>query len=299
MTALRPPAVSARIGVTLLTADFAIRPDDLAREVEARGFESLWVPEHSNIPVSRESPWPGSLDGAPLPVEYSHLHDAFVALSMAAAVTQRLRLGTSVLLLGQRDALWTAKQIATLDHLSGGRLEVGVGIGWNREEMANHGFDFSSRWERTREVAAAMRRLWLDEVAAFEGRQVRVEPTWQWPKPAQPGGPALHIGGGVGPRLLGEVVAWADGWLPISARTSLASRLEALHRACELVGRDPLTVQVSVFGATTSADGLTTLFGEGITRAVLTLPSADRETVLPLLDEWANTREKVALRVGG
>ena len=299
MTTDRPPARTARIGITLMTADFAVRPDDLAREVEARGFESLWVPEHSNIPVSRDSPWPGSLDGAPLPVEYSHRHDAFVALSMAAAVTQHLRLGTSVLLLGQRDAIWTAKQIATLDPLSGGRLEVGVGIGWNREEMANHGFDFPGRWERTREVAAAMRTLWRDEVAAYEGRQVRVAPTWQWPKPAQPGGPAVHIGGGVGPRLLGEVATWGDGWMPISARSSLAGRLEALHRACELAERDPVTVQVSVFGATTSADGLTALFGEGITRAVLTLPSADRDTVLPLLDEWADTREKVALRVGG
>ncbi len=298
MTALRPPATSARIGITLMTADFAIRPDELAREVEARGFESLWVPEHSNIPISRDSPWPGSLDGAPLPTEYSHLHDAFVALSMAAAVTTRLRLGTSVLLLGQRDAIWTAKQIATLDHLSGGRMEVGVGIGWNREEMANHGFDFPSRWERTREVAEAMRTLWRDEVASYTGNQVTVAPTWQWPKPAQAKGPAIHIGGGVGPRLLGEVATWADGWMPISARTSLVNRLEKLHEACERVGRDPLDLQVSVFGATTDADGLTSLFGEGITRAVLTLPSADRDTVLPLLDQWANTREKVAARIG-
>lgn len=298
MTALRPPATSARIGITLMTADFAIRPDELAREVEARGFESLWVPEHSNIPISRDSPWPGSLDGAPLPTEYSHLHDAFVALSMAAAVTTRLRLGTSVLLLGQRDAIWSAKQIATLDHLSGGRMEVGVGIGWNREEMANHGFDFPSRWERTREVAEAMRTLWRDEVASYTGNQVTVAPTWQWPKPAQAKGPAIHIGGGVGPRLLGEVATWADGWMPISARTSLVNRLEKLHEACERVGRDPLDLQVSVFGATTDADGLTSLFGEGITRAVLTLPSADRDTVLPLLDQWANTREKVAARIG-
>lgn len=298
MTTLRPPATTARIGITLMTADFAIRPDDLAREVEARGFESLWVPEHSNIPVSRDSPWPGSLDGAPLPTEYSHLHDAFVALSMAAAVTTNLRLGTSVLLLGQRDAIWTAKQIATLDHLSGGRMEVGVGIGWNREEMANHGFEFPSRWERTREVAEAMRTLWRDDVAAYTGNQVTVAPTWQWPKPAQAGGPAIHIGGGVGPRLLGEVAAWADGWMPISARTSLTNRLEKLHEACDLAGRDPSTVQVSVFGATTDADGLTSLFTEGITRAVLTLPSADRDTVLPLLDEWANTREKVVARIG-
>jgi probable F420-dependent oxidoreductase len=299
MTTLRPGATTARIGITLLSADFAIRPDDLAREAEARGFESLWLPEHSNIPISRESPWPGSLDGAPLPPEYSHLHDALVALSMAAAVTTELRLGTSVLLLAQRDAVWTAKQLATLDYLSGGRVEVGVGVGWNREEMANHGCDFPSRWERTREVAEAMRRLWTDEVAAYQGNQVTVAPTWQWPKPSQPGGPAIHIGGGIGPRLMGEVATWGDGWLPISARTSLASRLQVLHEACERVERDPLSLHISVFGATTDADGLTNLFSEGITRAVLTLPSADREVVLPLLDQWANVREKVAARVGG
>jgi len=298
MNALRPPATSARIGITLMTADFAIRPDVLAREVEARGFESLWVPEHSNIPISRESPWPGSLDGAELPPEYSHLHDAFVALSMAAAVTTQLRLGTSVLLLGQRDAIWTAKQIASLDHLSGGRMEVGVGIGWNREEMASHGFDFPSRWERTREVAEAMRVLWRNEVASYQGNQVTVAPTWQWPKPAQPAGPRIHIGGGVGPRLLGEVATWADGWMPISARTSLANRLEKLNEACDRVGRDPNSVDVSVFGATTDVDGLTALFNEGITRAVLTVPPADTSTVLSLLDHWATVREQVVARIG-
>lgn len=296
MTSARRPASEVRIGITMMTADFAMRPDELAREVEARGFESLWVPEHSNIPVSRDSPWPGSLDGAPLPEEYSHLHDAFVALSMAAAVTTRLRLGTSVLLLGQRDAIWTAKQIASLDHLSGGRTEIGVGIGWNREEMASHGFDFPGRWERTREVAAAMRALWREEVASYEGRQVQVAPTWQWPKPAQTGGPRLHIGGGIGPRLLGEVATWADGWLPISARTSLANRLEKLTEACERVGRDPGEVEVSVFGATTDPDGLCALFGEGVDRTVLTLPSASRDAILPLLDEWATVADAVRSR---
>lgn len=298
MNALRPPATSARFGITLMTADFAIRPDVLAREIEARGFESLWVPEHSNIPISRESPWPGSLDGAELPTEYSHLHDAFVALSMAAAVTNQLRLGTSVLLLGQRDAIWTAKQIASLDHLSGGRMEVGVGIGWNREEMANHGFDFPGRWERTREVAQAMRELWRSEVASFQGNQVRVAPAWQWPKPAQSAGPNIHIGGGIGPRLLGEVATWADGWMPISARTSLANRLAKLNEACERVGRDPNSIAVSVFGATTDVDGLTALFNEGITRAVLTIPPADTSTVLSLLDQWTTVREQVAARIG-
>lgn len=296
MTEARRRADQVRIGITLMSADTAIRPDELAREAEARGFESLWVPEHSNIPTSRESPWPGSLDGAPLPTEYSHLHDAFVALSMAAAVTTTLRLGTSVLLLGQRDAIWTAKQIATLDHLSAGRCEIGVGIGWNREEMSSHGYDFSTRWDRTREVVEAMRALWANDEASYSGTYVQVPPTWQWPKPAQTGGPRIHLGGGVGPRLLGNVARWADGWLPISARTSLADRLQRLGNACEAEGRDPNEVEVSVFGATTDADGLSALFEDGVNRAVLTLPTAGRDTVLPLLDTWAATRDIVVAR---
>lgn len=277
-----------RIGITLMSAHTAIRPDVLAREAEARGFESLWLPEHSHIPTSRTSPWPGSPDGtAPLPEEYRRLHDVFVALSMAAAVTERIRLGTSVLLMAQRDAIWTAKQIATLDHLSGGRTEIGVGIGWNAEEMANHGASFAQRWVRTRESVAAMRELWQHDESSFDGELVHVEPSWQWPKPSQPYGPPVHLGGGAGPRLLGEVASWADGWLPISARPSLASRLALLRAACERVGRDPSEVKVSVLGATTEPAGLANLFAEGVHRAVLTLPHTTPDDALRLLDEWA------------
>ena len=275
-----------RLGVTLLSADTTIRPDDLARAAEERGFESMWLPEHSHIPISRESPWPGSLTGEPLPAPYARLHDVFVSLSMAAAVTTKLRLGTSVVLLGQRDAIWTAKQVATLDHLSGGRVELGVGIGWNREEMENHGVRFADRWTRVRETVAAMRALWTNDVGAYDGELVHVAPSWQWPKPAQPKGPPVHLGGGAGPRLLGEVAAWADGWLPISARASLRLRLDAMYAACEGVGRDPASVTVSVFGATTSAEGLTSLAAEGVHRAVLTSWAGGRDGVLRDLDSW-------------
>ncbi len=282
------PSLSSplRLGVTLLSADTTIRPDDLARAAEERGFESMWLPEHSHIPISRESPWPGSLTGEQLPAPYARLHDVFVSLSMAAAVTTKLRLGTSVVLLGQRDAIWTAKQVATLDHLSGGRVELGVGIGWNREEMENHGMRFADRWTRVRETMAAMRALWTNDVGAYEGELVHVAPSWQWPKPAQLKGPPVHLGGGAGPRLLGEVAAWADGWLPISARASLRSRLDAMHSVCEGVGRDPASVMVSVFGATTSAEGLTSLAAEGVHRAVLTSWAGDRDGVLRDLDSW-------------
>ena len=283
-----------RLGVTLLSADTTIRPDDLARAAEERGFESMWLPEHSHIPISRESPWPGSLTGEPLPAPYARLHDVFVSLSMAAAVTTKLRLGTSVVLLGQRDAIWTAKQVATLDHLSGGRVELGVGIGWNREEMENHGRRFADRWARVRETVGAMRALWSNDVGAYDGELVHVAPSWQWPKPAQPKGPPVHLGGGAGPRLLGEVAAWADGWLPISARSSLRSRLDAMYAACEGIGRDPASVAVSVFGATTSAEGLTSLAAEGVHRAVLTSWAGDRDGVLRDLDSWVPLVEEFA-----
>ena len=284
---------TARIGISLLSGDNGIGPDELARAVEERGFESLWLPEHSHIPISRDTPWPGSLSGEPLPEVYSRLLDVTVSLAMAAAVTTRLRLGTSVLLLAARDPLWTAKEYATLDALSGGRVEMGVGFGWNREELANHGVEFTTRWDHTREAAAAIRTIWRNEVAEFHGEHIDVTPSWAWPKPVTAHGPKVHIGGGAGPRLLGHVAEWADGWLPISARPSLASRLTLLDEACERNGRDRSEIDVSVFGATTDPGGLANLFDEGIDRAVLTLPSNDRDDVLRQLDEWAPILDRV------
>jgi len=280
-------ATTARIGISLLSGDNGIAPAELAQAVEDRGFESLWLPEHSHIPTSRDTPWPGSLSGDPLPEVYSHLLDATVSLAMAAAVTTRLRLGTSVLLLAARDPLWTAKEYATLDLLSGGRVELGVGFGWNREELENHGVEFPARWDHTRESVAALRAIWGDEVAEFHGDHVDFSASWAWPKPTTPHGPKVHVGGGAGPRLLGHVAEWADGWLPISARPSLASRLALLDEACARVGRDRAEIEVSVFGATTDPGGLANLFDEGVDRAVLTLPSHDRGEVLHRLDEWA------------
>lgn len=280
-------AATARIGISLLSGDRGITPAELARAVEERGFESLWLPEHSHIPTSRDTPWPGSLSGEPLPEVYARLLDATVSLAMAAAVTSRIRLGTSVLLLAARDPLWTAKEYATLDALSGGRVELGVGFGWNREELANHGVEFPARWAHTKEAVAALRTLWRDDVAEYRGEHVDFSASWAWPKPSAPAGPKVHVGGGAGPRLLGHVAEWADGWLPISARPSLAGRLTLLDEACERAGRDRSEIAVSVFGATTDPGGLANLFDEGVDRAVLTLPSHDRDDALRQLDAWA------------
>ncbi len=277
---------TARIGITLMLGDDGISPSELARAVEERGFESLWLPEHSHIPISRDTPWPGSLSGEPLPEVYSHLLDMTVSLAMAAAVTTRLRLGTSVALLAARDVLWTAKEYATLDVLSAGRVEFGVGFGWNREELAHHGVDFERRWDHTREAVAALRSVWNDDIASFDGEHVAFTPSSAWPKPGRDG-PKVHVGGGAGPRVLRNVAEWADGWMPISARSSLAGRLALLDEACDRAGRDRREIDVSVFGATTDPDGLANLFDEGVHRAVLTLPSHQRDDVLRRLDEWA------------
>ena len=231
------------VGVTSMLTDLTMSPSELAVAVEERGFESLWLPEHSHIPTSRESPWPGSKPGSdePLPYHYSRYVDLFVSLSMAAAVTSRIRLGSSVCLVAQHDPIQLAKQVATLDHLSGGRVILGIGYGWNREEAANHGMvEWGARREIVREKVAAMRRLWSDEVASFDGDHVHVAPSWMWPKPVQAGGPPVILGGGWGPKLCEAVAEWADGWMPVTARASLVGRVEVLWDACAVpVGTRP------------------------------------------------------------
>jgi probable F420-dependent oxidoreductase len=279
-----PPA----IGITLMLTDRSIHPVELAREVEARGFESLFLPEHSHIPTSRRTPWPGSLDpSAPLPDFYARLVDQTVALSMAAAATERLVLGTAVTLVAQHDPIWLAKQLATLDALSGGRVVVGAGFGWNREEAESHGVVHAERRRLVEEQVALMRRLWTDEVASFEGDLVRLDPAWAWPKPSRREGPPILLGGGTGPVLFDAICRWADGWMPITARPTLGDRLGRLREAWDAAGRTSSTLHVAVLGATTDPDGLAQLGAEGVERAVLTIWSEDRDEILRTLDEYA------------
>ena len=169
-------------GIAMFATDYAIRPDELARAAEERGFESLWFPEHTHIPASRKSPWPG---GPELPKEYWHTHDLFVALAMAAAATKKLKIGSGICLLVERDPIMLAKEVATLDFLSNGRFLFGIGGGWNAEEMANHGTEFSQRWKLLRERIEAMKVIWREDDAAYHGELVDFDPIWSWPKPAQ------------------------------------------------------------------------------------------------------------------
>jgi len=272
------------VGVQLFPTDYTIRPDELARAAEERGYESLWFPEHTHIPTSRRSPWPG---GPMLPKEYWHTHDLFVALATAAAVTTRLRVGSGICLLIERDPITTAKEVATLDVLSRGRFLFGIGGGWNAEEMEDHGTEFRTRWKLLRERVAAMKRIWTEDEASFEGELVRFPPLWSWPKPVQKPHPPILLGGH-GPRAVRRVVDYCDGWLPIGMRADdLAAGLEDLRRIAREKGRDPASISVSVYGARMDADALARLRELGVERAIFALPSADADAVLRLLDRGA------------
>ncbi len=271
------------IGALIFATDYSIRIDELARALEERGFESLLLPEHTHIPASRRTPRPG---GGELPEEYWHTHDPFVALSFAAAATTKLKLGTGICLLPQRDPIVTAKSVASLDMLSGGRFIFGLGGGWNVEEMENHGARYETRFKLLRERVLAMKAIWTEDAAAFHGEMVDFDPVWAYPKPVQKPHPPILLGG-ESDYTLARVVEFCDGWLP-RARGAFdpVEGMGRLRRAAEAAGRDMSTLSMTVFGAPPKAATLKTYAEAGVTRALLVLPSADRDTVLKLLDDY-------------
>jgi len=279
-----------KYGVFMFATDYAIRPDDLARAVEERNLESLWVPEHTHIPASRRSPWPGGPD---LPREYWRTLDPFVALSLAAAVTSRIKLGTGICLVIERDTITLAKEVASLDWLSRGRVLFGIGGGWNAEEMAHHGTEFDSRWKRLREQVAALKAIWTEDEAEYHGKFVDFDKIWSFPKPVQKPYPPIVMGGG-GPHARQRAVDFDGHWMPIAGRDSLEDSLADLRTRAEKAGRDPATVTMSIFGATADEGKLSTWRDLGVERAIFRLPSAGRDEVLPLLDRHA----RLAARVG-
>ncbi len=278
-----------RYGVYQFSTDYAMRADDLARAVEERGLESLFVPEHTHIPASRKSPWPG---GPNLPREYWRTLDPFVTLSAAAAVTNRLKLGTGICLVIQRDAITLAKEVASLDHISRGRVLFGIGGGWNAEEMANHGTDFGARWKILRERIAAMREIWTEDEAEYHGKFVNFDKIWSYPKPVQVPHPPILMGGS-GPHARQRAVDLDGHWMPIVGRDPIEEGLTDLRRRAERAGRDPATVSVSLFGARPDEAKLAAWRDLGIARVVFALPSAGRDRVLPLLDQYAALAVKV------
>ncbi len=272
------------IGVCIFPTDRAIRLDDLARELEARRFESLFVPEHTHIPTSRRSPYAG---GQPLPEEYKRTHDPFVGLMAAAAATKTLKVGTGICLIIERDTITTAKSVASLDFLSNGRFLFGIGGGWNAEEMEHHGTDFKTRFKKLEEQVRAMKEIWTKDVAEFHGQYVNFAPIWSWPKPAQKPHPPVLLGG-ESRYTLERVVTLCEGWFP-RARNHEAM-LVAFKELKELAakrGRDMRTISVSIFGAPPDEAKLDQYRQAGATRALLRLPPEGRDVVLPLIDQWA------------
>jgi probable F420-dependent oxidoreductase len=271
-----------QFGVTMFSTDVSMAVPDLAVAAEERGFDSLWIPEHTHIPTSRRTPPPTG--DAELAEEYKRSVDPLVALAAAAALTTTLRLGTGVLLPAQREPIVTAKAIATLQNLSDGRFELGVGFGWNEDEMEDHGVTYRSRRAHAREHLLAMQALWTDEVAAFEGEYVSIPPTWSWPKPERPV-PVL-IGGGAGPKMFAHLAEYADGWIPIGG----AGLTEAIPRYLEAVaaaGRDPEAMRIVPFGSLPTPAKLEHFASIGVTECVFRIPSAPADEVLAVLDEQA------------
>ena len=271
----------------MFPTDLGIQPVEVAREAEARGFDSLWFPEHSHIPVSRRTPW-GGIEGAPpLPAEYWRTHDQFIALTAAAVVTSTLRLGTGITLVAQRDPVWLAKEVASLDVISGGRLLFGIGYGWNHEEMESHGVDIGHRRALVREKILACKALWTQDEASFHGEYVNFEPSWAWPKPLQFPNPPIYVGCSPSDLHFRHIIEYADVWMPIEGRWPIDEAWLKLRQMAEAAGRDPASLQLAIYAAKPDAANLARLRDVGATSALLLLPPLDRDEALAKMDSYA------------
>lgn len=276
--------MTLEFGLAMFPTDYAIRPDELARACEERGFESVWFPEHTHIPASRRTPYPA---GGDLPKDYWHTHDPFVALMAAAAATERLKVATGICLIVERDPIVTAKEVASLDQLSNGRFLFGIGGGWNAEEMENHGVPFDRRWKVTREKVEAMKRIWTEDEPSYEGEFVRFERIWSWPKPAQKPHPPILLGGN-SPGARRKVVRYCDAWLPLAPLLEdLEGAVADLRERAEQAGRDPASIGVSIFFAPPEKAEFDRYAKLGAERAILGMPAEPAASVLPRLDRYA------------
>ena len=271
-------------GIAMFPTDYSISPSELGQAVEERGFESLWVPEHTHIPTSRRSPWPG---GPNLPDVYRQTLDPFIALTAAAVATKRIKLATGICLVVERDPIHLAKNVASLDYISGGRFLFGIGGGWNAEEMANHGTAFKTRFALMRERIEAMKVIWTNDVAEYHGQYVNFDPLWAWPKPVQKPHPPILVGGEF-PHGAKRAIAYGNGWMPIGGRGLDA--LDILPRFRQLAaeaGRNPDEVPMSVFAASQDGDRLKRYRDAGVDRAIFLLPTTRRDDALKNLDAAA------------
>ena len=265
-----------KFGIAIFPTDYAISMTELAPAVEERGFESLWVAEHSHIPTSRESPWPGGPD---LPKHYWHTMDPFIALTAAALASKTLKVATGICLLIQRDPIHTAKETASVDLISGGRLIFGIGAGWNREEMADHGTNFGMRWQLLREKTEAIKAIWSEDAAEYHGEMVGFGPMWSWPKPVQKPHPPVILGGS-GPKILERVVRYADGWMP--NRGDVLARIPELERMAKDAGRGRMPV---TYYPKATAEEIERCAQAGVDRLIWYVPPDGRDAALTRLEE--------------
>jgi probable F420-dependent oxidoreductase len=273
-------------GALMFFTDYAIPATELAQALEMRGFESIWAPEDSHIPTSRKSPWPG---GGELPKVYYEAMDPFVSLTAAAIATKTLKVATGVCLVQQRDPIQTAKLVASIDQISGGRFLFGVGGGWNAEEMADHGTEFRTRFKLMRERIEAMKEVWTKTKAEYHGDMVDFPEMMAWPKPVQKPHPPILVGGAF-PHAARRAVRYGDGWAPITGRGPDGEIEQILPRFRQMLSeaaRDLQSVPVTLFGAPEDADRLARYRDLGIARMVLMLPSGGSDRILPILDRWA------------
>jgi len=265
-----------KFGIAIFPTEYAISMTELAPAVEQLGFESLWVAEHTHIPTSRQSPWPG---GAELPKHYWHTMDPFLALTAAALASKTIRVATGICLLIERDPIHTAKEAASLDVISGGRFIFGIGGGWNREEMADHGTAFTKRWQLLRERTEAIKAIWTSDPAEYHGEMVDFGPMWSYPKPVQKPHPPVILGGS-GPRILERVVRYADGWMP--NRGAVIERIPELQRMADAAGRQPIPV---TYYPKANAEEIERCARAGIERLIWYVPADGRDAALKKLDE--------------
>ncbi|MCH9820066.1 MAG: LLM class F420-dependent oxidoreductase [Gammaproteobacteria bacterium] len=275
----------AAFGVQIFPTDQTIQPIALAKAVEERGLDSLFFPEHTHIPTSRKTPFPGGTD---LPEWYWRTHDPFVALAAAAAVTSRIKLGTGICLVIERDPIVLAKECASLDMISGGRLILGIGAGWNVEEMANHGASFEHRWAIVREKVLAMKAIWTEDAAEFHGKHVNFDPIWSWPKPVQPGGPPIWLGAN-SKWVFDRVADYCEGWMPIGGAGSGA--MVAMSAALAKRDRSMADLDVALFGAPANVEQATNRLEQGFKHLVFGLPQRSEREVLTQLDSIAKLVE--------
>ena len=267
-------------GLFIFPTDTTLQPVEAGRAAEEAGFESLFFPEHSHIPTSRATPWGGVADAPPLPEWYWRSLDPFVALGAVAATTNRLKLGTGITLVAQRDPIWLAKEVASLDHISGGRAIFGIGYGWNKEELASHGVEYERRRAVLRERILMMKSLWTEEVASFDGDLMHLEPSWAWPKPVQKPHPPIIMGGAAGPKTIADMVEFCDGWMPLGTRHDLDGNLSMVRKAVETGGRDPSAFNITAYGVKGAKENVEHLIALGIDRIVFNLPQREPAEVL-------------------